>query len=346
MATHEGEAMTDKKPCKSLGWSLAGTLTALAVAKGGWILYSKRYIDHHAKLNIILNAEQHTYHSPGAGAINFFVNGTGDQTPLLLIHGLHMYAGLYDVLPIFEAFRTSRPIYAIDLPGFGRSEKTDRPYRASMYEEAILDFIKNQIGRPCHVLTLGNSSAYAAMASVSSPEWITSLIMINPSGFEMPHPVSMRTMDYRERARDLLLSYLKVPLWSLPIYDLFASRARIARYYNKHFAYSPPGDLIDLAYTSSHQAGAHFAPMVLLSGKLAVPHLREKYYEKLKIPVYVIYDNAADNSFDMLPQIVHEKTNWKAYRSRNTKGMPHFERPGELFRQFDLFWKKHDEIKS
>jgi len=44
----------------------------------------------------------------------------------------------------------------------------------------------------------------------------------------------------------------------------------------------------------------------------------------------------------MLPQLVREKANWTALRSRNTKGMPHFERTGELFRQFDLFWKEHD----
>jgi hypothetical protein len=45
----------------------------------------------------------------------------------------------------------------------------------------------------------------------------------------------------------------------------------------------------------------------------------------------------------MLPQLVHEKSNWAVFRSRNTRGMPHFERSGEIFRQFDMFWKKHDK---
>ncbi|MDY0125972.1 MAG: alpha/beta hydrolase [Anaerolineaceae bacterium] len=333
----------DKKVCKNCLRTLTGVVTTLAAVKTGWILYSKRYIDHHAKLNIILDAEHHTYHSPFAGAINFYVNNDGDQTPLLLIHGLHLYAGLYDALSVFEAFRTARPVYAIDLPGFGGSEKTDRPYRPSMYQEAISDFIKNQIGKPCHVLTLGNASAFASMAEIDEPEWIRSMIMINPTGFEMPHPPTLKRQGYLETARDLLLSYLKVPLWSLPIYDFLASRARITTFYHKRFAYSAPSDLIDLAYTSAHQAGAHFAPIVLLSGKLNVPEVREKYYEKLSVPVFVVYDNEPGTCFDMLPQLVREKSNWRAFRSRNTRGMPHFERTGELFREFEMFWKKHDK---
>jgi len=327
----------------SRGWGFLGAVTALLLAKVGWILYSKRYIDHHAKLNPIIDAEQHTYNSHSAGAINFYSNGGGNKTPLLLVHSLHLYAGLFDILPIFEAFRTARPVYAIDMPGFGRSEKTDRAYRPSMYQEAIKDFIMNQIGKPCHVLSLGNSSAYAAMAAAENPEWVRSLVMINPVGFEMPQPYSLRWSKYREAIKDLLLSFLKVPLWSLPIYDLFASRPKIAEFYHKRFAYTPPRDLIDLAYTSAHTPGAHFAPIVLMSGKLAVEDTRERFYEKLNQPVLVAYANTPGTSFDMLPQLVNEKPNWSAFRSRNTRDYPHFEQSGELFRRFDLFWKKHDQ---
>jgi hypothetical protein len=74
---------------------------------------------------------------------------------------------------------------------------------------------------------------------------------------------------------------------------------------------------------------------------LKVPGVRERFYEKLTVPTLAVYDNEPGRSFDMLPQMVRENENWQAFRSRNTKGMPHFEKPGELFRQFDLFWEKH-----
>ena len=337
--------MTEQKKNRTLAGVLLGTLGVVAASKLGWILYSRRYIDHHAKLNIILDAEQHTYHSPTAGDINFYQKGSGKQTPLLLVHGLHMFAGLFDVLTIFESFGIVRPVYAIDLPGFGRSEKTDRPYRPSMYQEAIADFIKNQIGKPCHVLTLGNASEFAGSAALAEPEWIKSVVMINPTGFEMPQPAALKASSVRKNWQDFLLSVLRVPIWSLPLYDLMVRRMEVADYYRQRFSYNVPTDLIELAYTSAHQAGAHFAPLILASGKLSTPEIRTKVYEKITQPVLVIYDNEVGKSFDMLPQMVREHSNWKAWRSRNTKGMPHFEKSGELFREFDLFWKKQDKKK-
>lgn len=332
--------MCKEKSGEKAGWSLFGIATALAAVKVGWILYSKRYIDHNAKLKIILDAEQKTYASETAGKINYFTNSKRKGTPILLVHGLHLYAGLHDMLPVFEAFRNAAPVYAIDLPGFGRSEKGDRPYRVSMYEAAILDFIKNEIGEACHVLCLGNASEYVAMAAAQDERWFRSITMINPTGFHMPGTSTLQGIDRMERMRDLLLSWLKVPLWSLPVYDLFASRARITSFYHKRFAYSSPAELIDLAYTSSHQPGAHFAPIVLMSGKLNVDNVRERFYEKLTVPVLAVYDNDPVTSFDMLPQLVNEHKNWRAFRSRNTKGMPHFEKPGVLFRELDLFWER------
>ena len=104
--------MNKDKKSNGVSWGALSLVTALTAAKLGWILYSKRYIDHNAKLNIILDAEQHTFDSHTAGKINFFVNPDGNRTPVLLVHGLHLYAGLHDMLPIFDSFRTVCPIYA------------------------------------------------------------------------------------------------------------------------------------------------------------------------------------------------------------------------------------------
>lgn len=335
--------MSEEKPSTKAGWSAFSVLTALAAIKLGWILYSKRYIDHNAKLNIILDGEQHTFDSPKAGKIHYYVNPRGKGAPILLVHGLHLYAGLHDMLPIFDAFRMATPIYAIDLPGFGRSEKSDRPYRASLYEAAVLELMKEQIGQACHVVCLDNASEFVSMAAVNEPEWFKSIVMINPTGLRMPGASTLKGTDRWEKVKDLFLSWLKVPLWSLPIFDLFASRASVANFYRKRFVYDTPSDLIDLAYTSAHQQGAHFAPSVLLSGKLQVQEVRERYYEKLGVPVLAVYDNDPSKRFDMLPQLVRENRNWKAYRSRTTRGMPHFEKTGELFRVFDVFWKANDQ---
>ena len=76
---------------KAAGWSL-GSLAVLALAlKAGWVVYSKRYIDHHAKVNLLLEAEHHTFESDTVGKINYYESKVeSKQTPILLVHGVHL----------------------------------------------------------------------------------------------------------------------------------------------------------------------------------------------------------------------------------------------------------------
>ena len=328
---------------KAAGWSL-GSLAVLALAvKAGWIMYSKKYIDHHAKVNLMLDAEHHTFESDTVGKINYYESKVeSKQTPILLVHGIHLYAGGHDMVPVFEAFYAYRKVYVIDLPGFGGSEKSDRPYRPVLYAAAISEFIRDRIGQPVHVVVMGQSAEYVAITAEQDSELFKSIVMIDPSGMQMPGTGHISESAWWEQFQNLGLTYLKVPLWSLPFYDLLASRSGVLDYYRKRFTYTPPSDLVDLAYTSAHQPGAHFAPILHYCGKLSVPEVRTKYYEKVTKPVLVVFDNDPGHKFDMLPMLVREHANWKAVRSSHTRGMPHFENPGETFRSIETFWKQHD----
>jgi pimeloyl-ACP methyl ester carboxylesterase len=337
--------MTEKKTesGKAAGWGL-GSLAALAlVGKAGWILYSKKYIDHHAKVNLMLDAEHHTFESDTVGKINYYESKVeSKQTPILLVHGIHMYAGGHDMVPVFEAFCAYRKVYVIDLPGFGGSEKTDRPYRPILYSAAISEFIRDRIGQPVHVVVMGQSAEFVAITDEQDGDLYKSIVMIDPSGMQMPGTGHISERKWWEQFQNLGLTYLKVPLWSLPFYDILASRSCVLDYYRKRFTYTPPSDLVDLAYTSAHQPGAHFAPIMHYCGKLSVPDVRTKHYEKITKPVLVVFDNDPGYKFDMLPMLVREHANWQAIRSSHTRGMPHFESPGETFRSFETFWKKYD----
>ena len=75
-----------------------------------------------------------------------------------------------------------------------------------------------------------------------------------------------------------------------------------------------------------------------------MPEVRTCFYKQLAKPVLVIYDNDPERKFDMLPILVRENPNWKAVRSSRTRGMPHFENPGETFRSIETFWKQHEGL--
>lgn len=334
--------MTDntKKKFGLLPGGLIGLLTTGVLVSAAWILYSRRYIDHHAKVKGVLDAEQSFFEAPTAGKLRFFADKRSSGRPLVILHGIHAAAGAHDIAPIFNAFRSQRPVYALELPGFGGSERSDRPYRPSMYQAALTEFIRGQLGEPADVVAQGLSAEFAALAAQANPEWIRSLVMISPTGFEMPQVGNLSENIGKTNLTDLLYALMAVPLWSLPLFDILSSRPRLSLYYRKRFEADVPEELVSIAYASAHQVGAHFAPIVFASGRLSVRDVREKVYDTLTQPVMVIYDSEPSRSFDMLLSTTRAHPNWSVRRIRQSRGMPHFERPGEFFRVLEDFLKE------
>jgi pimeloyl-ACP methyl ester carboxylesterase len=61
--------------------------------------------------------------SPGAGRLSYYVSGHGP--PLLLVHSINAAGSAYEVKPLYEHYARSRTVYALDLPGFGFSDRSD-----------------------------------------------------------------------------------------------------------------------------------------------------------------------------------------------------------------------------
>jgi hypothetical protein len=74
-----------------------------------------------------------------AGRLSYYVAGSG--APLLLIHSINAAGSAYEVKPIFEAMTQDRRVYAVDLPGFGFSDRSDRDYTPRLYTDAVHDML-------------------------------------------------------------------------------------------------------------------------------------------------------------------------------------------------------------
>ena len=86
------------------------------------------------KLPKAFDAELHRTDT-SAGEVAYYRAGTG--APLLLIHSINAAATAYEMKPLFDRFVGERTVYAIDLPGFGFSARSDRDYSIALYTEAI-----------------------------------------------------------------------------------------------------------------------------------------------------------------------------------------------------------------
>lgn len=72
--------------------------------------------------------------------INYYTEGAGDQ-PLIFLHGWRSDASIW--LPLFQALAShSYALYALDLPGFGKSETPREPYTLHDYAAIIKEFTK------------------------------------------------------------------------------------------------------------------------------------------------------------------------------------------------------------
>ena len=176
------------------GWLIAaGLAVATPVIIGiKWIAYSTLVIDHHLPLSPAIEADQQTLTTDAAGTLNVYTDRSpttasgvfdGAGRPLLLIHSVNAAASAFEMRPIFDHYRGQRPVYALDLPGYGFSDRTDAAQTPEAFAGAIVDVIDKVIGEPADVIALSLGCEFAARAALQRPDLFHSLAFISPTGF-------------------------------------------------------------------------------------------------------------------------------------------------------------------
>jgi pimeloyl-ACP methyl ester carboxylesterase len=322
------------------GGPLSGLINLVTGAAGAWILYSNLVIDHHVELPNAITARRETLFGTGAGMLSYYSDREGTGRPLVLLHSINAAGCSYETRPIFEHYRGSRPVYALDLPGFGFSERSDREYAPALYKDAILSFLREVVGQPADVIALSLSCEFAAMAALEAPDAFHSLTMISPSGFNARDTGRSSQKASSRGQSDLVYRILSFPAWGRPLFDLISTRRSIDFFLGQSFEGLPDAGLADYGYLTAHRPGAHYAPLYFVSGKLFTRDIRETVYEQLTLPVLVVHDRDNFVRFDELPALVEGCENWHTARIQPTLGLPHFEKPVETFAALDDFWGK------
>lgn len=320
--------------------SLFGSLATLgAAAAGGWILYSATMIDHNVPLPLAISSERHLFTSSGAGLLNYYVDDSADGRPLALIHSINAAASSYEMRPLFDHFRGKRPVYALDLPGFGFSERSNRHYSPKMYAAAIIDFLNDIVGEPADVIALSLGSEFAARAANESPALFHSLTLISPTGFSAGAGNRASQRVSRNDSSVFIHRLFSVPLWSQAFFDLLVTKRSIHFFLKQSFNGPPDPGLEAYGYLSAHQQGARFAPLYFVSGRLFSPDVRKQYYEKVQVPGLILYDEDAFTSFAEMPDLLLAHPSWSAVRITPTRGLPQFEQLEATARVLENFWK-------
>ncbi|MGB5834568.1 MAG: alpha/beta hydrolase [Thiohalocapsa sp.] len=289
-----------------------------------------------SRLPEALHAPRHELNHPAVGRIAYYKSAPSrgaDNRPLLLIHSINAAPSSYEVKPIFECFQDRRPVYSIDLPGFGHSERRNRRYSPQLYADAINALLDQVIGETADVLALSLSAEFVARAALAKPHAFASLALISPTGF------STRAMPSAEVGR-FAHSALSVPFWRQGLFDLLASKPSIRYFLNQSFSANAPEELIDYAYATAHQPGACHAPLVFLSTQLFTRNALDKLYTQLpSLPVLTIADRDPYVTFERLPGFAAKHPTWRLQTLAPHMGIPQWERSEATCGALAQFWR-------
>jgi pimeloyl-ACP methyl ester carboxylesterase len=316
-------------------------LTEAAVAAPlAWAAYSAFGIDHDVPLPDALPGRRLAFDAPTAGRLAYYLDDDapfGAGPPLVLLHSINAAASAIEMRPVFERYLGRRPVYALDLPGFGHSERSARRYTPELYVAAVLEFLEAVVGPEADVVALSLAAEFAAMAAQRRPDLVRRLVLLAPTGLAAkPNPLRRA----RETGRSgRIRRVVSLPGLAQPLYDLLVSRASIRFFLAQQFARElPDPDLIRYAWATAHQPGARHAPLAFLSGELFTPRIRENVYQELTQPILVLHDRSANTSFDALPSLLRQRDNWDAARVGPARDLLQWERPAETVAEMDEFF--------
>ena len=131
-----------------------------------------------------LQAEVHTLYG-AAGAVAVYSAGSGP--PVLLVHSINALASAAEVRPLFEAMRHDNSVYALDLPGYGLSDRLPRAYTVADMCNAIkmvAEWVSQRhLGQPLQVVGVSLSCEFVARVAQQSPCLFNALALVSPTGF-------------------------------------------------------------------------------------------------------------------------------------------------------------------
>src|SRR5215813_15321484 len=212
-----------------------------------------------------LGGEAH-YFSWKLGQVFYQHAGKGRSAPpLVLVHGIGAGVSSFMWRKNFDALAADFEVYALDLLGFGLSDKPAAvSYSPDLYVELISDFLREVVGRRANLIASSLSASYAVRVADEHPELIGSLILNAPAGYD--------TLNTRPgMAGAAFYGLLQSPVLGTSFYNVMASERSIRDYAKNQLFYDHrrvTDRLVTHLYATSHQPGAQHAIAAFLSGYL------------------------------------------------------------------------------
>ncbi|WIV65814.1 alpha/beta fold hydrolase [Natrialbaceae archaeon AArc-T1-2] len=258
--------------------------TALAATTGavGAAVVGNRLLERRAgELENPLSGVEREYRWRGM-TVTYTTAGDPSDPELLLLHGVHAAASSYEFEPIFEMLAEHFHVIAVDLPGFGRSDRPPLVYSPTIYTAFVRAFVADVTDEPIVVASSLAGSFVVAADEIETE--IDRLVLICPTA-------------ETARERPWLRTLLRTPIVGSTLFNALASKPSIRRFLEREGYYDPASidaDELEYAWRSAHQPGARFAPASFAAGTLDPDVDLEADLAALDVPVTLVWGRDAE----------------------------------------------------
>lgn len=260
-----------------------------------------------------------------------------DEThmPLLLVHSAGPGSSAAELKPLYETFAATRPVLALELPGFGSSTHAAAPTPERM-RRAVLHaatWLRRAALRPVDVIAVALSCEFVTLAALERPSWFRALAFVSPSGLE-----ATRIEPYEDGAtaeRPLLHAFLHGP-WSPWLLALLTRRPLLRAWLRRRWGMRRIDDtLLDYSALAARAAGGQHAAWASLAGALFTRGIA-RLYAALPQPVWVAHGSRGAFTDVGALWRFGPPSNWRVTRFE-TGAMPHLEVPQHFAREYLAF---------
>ncbi len=264
------------------------------------------------------------------GPISYKEEGQGQ--PVLMIHDTFSGSSSIEFDRIIQQTSKKYKVYAIDLLGYGFSERANITYTAYLYIQLINDFIRDVIKENhISVITSGNSNIYALLTSQQDTTLISKCIMINP--------IDLRVAALNPSRRDHTVKYLlELPFLGTTLFNLVHSRLNFKQLFNKVHNKSSMKYYIDQFYHNAHysDSSSKYAFASYISNYMNID-IREAL-KASNISLYIISGSDREVSTKTIhDQYTDHNPSIECVTIKGSSDFPHLENPFTTYDQIQLF---------
>lgn len=256
-----------------------------------------------------------------------FYKKAGDGPPLLLVHGIGAGCSSYEFRHIWGALAEKHTVYALDLLGFGKSDKPPITYTDATYINLLSDFAQKVMnvgqGRgEADVVATSLSAAYVIALSQRDPSLFHRLILVCPTGIEeLATPINTTSVAVR--------GLFKTPVLGTSLFNALASKPFIRRYLATQI-YADPAratdEVVDAYHTAAHQPGGENVLPSFISGYLNI-NIAQAFKEVVDLPLLVWGSKAKETPVSQAEAFLKANPNAKLEVIPEAGMLPHEEQP-------------------